>query len=69
MGKKEPVLVRYVELTPLGKRALELMDCKHRLELTGIPVLGFHCGRFKLLISLSACAICKELTAEAEKAD
>ncbi len=62
---KEPVMVRYVELTPLGERGLELMECEHRLELTGISSLDFYCGRFKLLIAVSACAICKELTAEA----
>jgi len=65
MAEKEPVMVRYVELTPLGEQALELMECEHRLELPGTH-LDFYCGRFKLLIAVSACAICKELTAEAE---
>jgi len=66
MSEKEPVMVRYVELTPLGERALDLMECEHRLELTGLSPLEFYCKRFKLLTAVSACGICKELTAEGE---
>lgn len=65
MRKKEPVYVRYVELTPLGERALDVMECERRLELPGASVGNFYCREFKLLITISACAICKELMARA----
>lgn len=58
--KKEPVYVRYVELTPLGKKALAELECEHRLPLPNV-LTSFYCGRFKLMITISACAICKEL--------
>lgn len=64
MGGKEPVMVRYVSLLPLAEKLMIELECEHRLNVPGISAGNFYCRRFKLMITISACAICKELEAE-----
>ena len=61
MKDKKPVYVRYVELTPLAEQIMDDLECEVRLEVPGLPAGNFYCIWHKLIIPISACAVCLKL--------